>query len=144
MYKYMYSACIAWNSTYCLETQTKNKNKIFIVWSICSIIRQYLIFLLGAHFTFYFFSKQMLHCKIKTNFICTLHRSVTLHFWLIMCNRNIIITWLRSLYDRAWDLLAFRNDAILKITNKIVFVYHVTRVVKPVNSEEIRMDQTGS
>lgn len=61
-----------------------------------------------------------------------------------MCNKNIIITWLRSLYDRAWDLLAFRNDAILKITNKIVFVYHVTRVVKPVNSEEIRMHQTGS
>lgn len=71
-----------------------------------------------------------------------LYRSV--HFWLIMCNRNIIITWLRSLYDRAWDLLAFRNDAILKITNKLVFVYHVTRVVKPVNSEEIRMHQTGS
>lgn len=61
-----------------------------------------------------------------------------------MCNRNIIITWLRSLYDRAWDLLAFRNDAILKFTNKLVFVYLVTRVVKPVNSEEIRMHQTGS
>lgn len=44
MYKYMYSACIAWNSTYCLVTHTKKKKKKYNIYSMVHFFYNQTIF----------------------------------------------------------------------------------------------------